>query len=59
MSIVFGLLLILALLIGAASAWLLTMRYYEQVAAERDEEEREMAEFQELYAAWLTSHRKH
>ena len=35
----------------------MTTWHYEQVAAEHDEEEQEMAGFQELYAPWVTSHR--
>jgi hypothetical protein len=57
MTIIYGLLLVFTLLVGGAGGWLMTTWHYEQVPAEHDEEEQEMAEFQELYTAWVTSHR--
>ena len=57
MTIIYGLFLVFTLLVGGAGGWLMTTWHYEQVAAEHDEEEQEMAEFQDLYAAWVTSHR--
>lgn len=57
MAIIYCLFLVLTILVGGAGGWLLTKWHYEQVAAEHDEEEQEMAEFQDLYAAWVTSRR--
>jgi Flp pilus assembly protein CpaB len=59
MEIIDGLLLGLALLGAGTAGWLLSAWRVEQDAAERAEEEQEMEEFQDLYAAWVTSHRKH
>ena len=35
----------------------MTTWHHEQVAAEHDQEEEEMTEFQELYTAWAMLHR--
>ena len=56
MAIIHDLFLMLMLIVGGAGGWLMTTWHYEQVAAERDEEEQEMAEFRDLYAAWAILH---
>jgi hypothetical protein len=57
MAIIYGLFLMLMLIVGGAGGWLMTTWHDEQVAAERDEDEQEMAEFRDLYAAWAILHR--
>ncbi len=56
MTIIYDLLLMLTLLVGGAGGWLVTAWHYEQVAAEHNEDEQEMAEFEDLYAAWAILH---
>ncbi len=56
MTVIYGLIFMAGLLTGGVGGWLLTSLHYEHVAAEDDEEELEVAEFQELYAVWATRH---
>lgn len=57
MTMIYGLIFLAGLFTGGVWAWLATTGHYERIAAERAEEELEMAEFQELYAAWAMLHR--
>ena len=57
MAIIYDLLLVLTLVVGGAGGWFMTTWHYAQVAAEHDEDEQEMAEFRDLYAAWAILHR--
>ncbi len=57
MSIIYGLILMATLLMGGVVGWLITTWHYERVAADYDQDEEEMAEFQDLYAAWAMLHR--
>jgi hypothetical protein len=57
MTVIYGLIFITGLLTGVVGGWLVTSQYYERVMAEQHQDEREMVEFQELYAAWAMLHR--
>jgi membrane protein YqaA with SNARE-associated domain len=57
MAIIYGLVLVATLLAGGAGGWLITTGHYERIAAEHEQEEEELAEFQDLYAAWAILHR--
>jgi hypothetical protein len=57
MLLIYGLVFIVGLFTGGVWGWLATSQHYERVAAEHDLDELEMAEFQELYAAWAMLHR--
>lgn len=57
MTITYCVILIATLLAGGAAGWLMTTWHYARVRAEHDHDEDEMAEFQDLYAAWAYLHR--
>ena len=57
MTVIYGLIFMTGLLTGGVGGWLVTSQHYERVAAEQHQDELEMAEFQELYAAWAMLHR--
>ena len=57
MAVIYNLIFIAGLLTGCGWGWLMTTQHHERIAAEHHEEELEMAEFQELYAAWAMLHR--
>lgn len=60
MTVICYLIFIVGVLTGGAGGWLLTSQHYERIAAEYDQDELEMAEFQDLYAAWaMLSRRSH
>ena len=57
MIFIYGLIFITGLVTGGVGGWLATSEHYERVAAEQYQDELEMLEFQELYAAWAVLHR--
>lgn len=54
---IYNLIFIAGLLTGGGWGWLMTTQHHERIAAEHEEEELEVVEFQELYAAWAMLHR--
>ena len=56
MTIIYGIGLAMALLIGGAIGLLVMAAYYEQIALQQREYEREVAERRHLYATLITLH---
>ena len=54
---IYDLIFMAGLLTGCGWGWLMSTQRQERIAAQHEEEELEMAEFQELFAAWAMLHR--
>lgn len=58
MIVILVLVFLAALAAGAAAGCLMTIEHYERLAARQQADEEELAEVEELYAAWATLRRE-